>query len=98
MKLYKTVNWLSAEKSLREQGITETTVVTLRKKYFFSDQNVDQNDFAQLNLLYAQVGVVVLYHLVVMVFIIITFLLRVLSRNCLLFRFYKNRICTLQIR
>ena len=56
-KLCKIVKWLSAEKSLREQGITETTVVTLRKKYFFSDQNVDKNDFAQLNLLYVQAGV-----------------------------------------
>ncbi|KAL5468796.1 hypothetical protein EMCRGX_G029916 [Ephydatia muelleri] len=52
--LGEALNWLSAEKSLREQGITETTVVTLRNKHFFSDQNVDQNDFAQLNFLYAQ--------------------------------------------
>ena len=49
------VKWLKAEKSLREQGLTETTVVMLRKKYFFSDQNVDQNDTVQLNLLYVQI-------------------------------------------
>ena len=68
MKIYKTVNWLSAEKSLREQGITETTVVTLRNKHFFSDQNVDQNDFAQLNFLYAQAGTVLLCLVIVCIF------------------------------
>ena len=48
------VNWLNTEKSLREQGIEETVVLTLRKKFFFSDQNVDRNDPVQLNLLYVQ--------------------------------------------
>ena len=50
-----TVNWLNPDKSLREQGITETAILTLRKKFFFSDQNVDRNDPIQLNLLYVQV-------------------------------------------
>ena len=68
MKIYKTVNWLSAEKSLREHRITKTTVVTLRKKYFFSDQNVDQNDFAQLNFLYAQADTVLLCLVIVCIF------------------------------
>ena len=48
------VNWLNPDKSLREQGITETAILTLRKKFFFSDQNVDRNDPIQLNLLYVQ--------------------------------------------
>ena len=51
------VNWLNKDKSLREQGIDETQVLTLRKKLFFSDQNVDCNDPVQLNLLFVQVCV-----------------------------------------
>lgn len=31
-------------------------MLTLRKKFFFSDQNVDRNDPVQLNLLYVQVA------------------------------------------
>ena len=53
------VNWLNKDKSLREQGIDETQVLTLRKKLFFSDQNVDCNDPVQLNLLFVQVCVCV---------------------------------------
>ena len=49
------VNWLNPEKSLREQGIEESSTLTLRRKYFFSDQNIDCNDPIQLNLLYVQV-------------------------------------------
>lgn len=49
------MNWLNPDKSLREQGIEETVVLTLRKKFFFSDQNVDRNDPIQLNLLFVQV-------------------------------------------
>ena len=50
------VNWLNPDKSLREQGIEETSMLTLRKKFFFSDQNVDRNDPIQLNLLFVQVS------------------------------------------
>ena len=46
--------WLNTEKSLREQGIEETNVLTLRRKLFFSDQSIDRNDPVQLNLLYIQ--------------------------------------------
>ena len=49
-----TVNWLKAEESLCEQGILETDVLTLRKKFFVSDQNVHCNDPVHLNLLYIQ--------------------------------------------
>ena len=52
---FHTVNWLNPDKSLREQGIEETSMLTLRKKFFFSDQNVDRNDPIQLNLLFVQV-------------------------------------------
>eukprot|EP00731_Ephydatia_muelleri_P016952 Em0010g50a len=48
------VNWLNSDKSLREQGISETAVLTLRKRFFFSDQNVDRNDPVQLNLIYCR--------------------------------------------
>ncbi|TPX31993.1 hypothetical protein SmJEL517_g04801 [Synchytrium microbalum] len=46
--------WLNAEKTLREQGFTENDSVLLKKKFFFSDQNIDRNDPVQLNLLYNQ--------------------------------------------
>ena len=49
-----TVNWLNMDKSLCEQGIEESTLLTLRKKFFFSDKNVHSNDPVQLNLLYVQ--------------------------------------------
>jgi len=47
--------WLNPEKSLREQGVDENEVLVLKKKFFFSDQNIDRNDPIQLNLLYVQV-------------------------------------------
>jgi len=50
--------WLAPEKSLREQGVDENEIVVLKKKFFFSDQNIDRNDPVQLNLLYVQVCVV----------------------------------------
>lgn len=48
------MNWVNTTKLLHEQGIEETTILTLRKKFFFSDVNVDLNDPIQLNLLYYQ--------------------------------------------
>ena len=48
------VNWLKTEESLCEQGIVATAALTLRKKFFVSDQNVHCNDPVQLNLLYVQ--------------------------------------------
>lgn len=41
-------------KTLREQGIDENETVLLRRKYFFSDGNVDSRDPVQLNLLFVQ--------------------------------------------
>ncbi len=42
---------------LREQGLYRDSVeLTLRKKYFFSDEDVGANDPVQLHLLYTQVG------------------------------------------
>lgn len=49
------VNWLVSEKTLREQGVSETTVVTLRKRFFVSDLNLDQGDSVKLNVAYTQV-------------------------------------------
>ncbi|KNC74224.1 hypothetical protein SARC_13223, partial [Sphaeroforma arctica JP610] len=46
--------WLNHDKTLREQGAGENDSVRLRKKFFFSDQNVDRNDPVQLNLMYVQ--------------------------------------------
>jgi len=48
------VEWLDHSKTLREQGIDPAETLLLRRKYFFSDQNVDARDPIQLNLLYVQ--------------------------------------------
>ena len=42
------------EKSLCEQGVEESAILTLRKKFFLSDQNVHCNDPVELHLLYVQ--------------------------------------------
>jgi talin len=49
------VNWVDPSKTLREQGIDEGERVLLRRKFFFSDGNIDSHDPVQLNLLYVQV-------------------------------------------
>ncbi|KAJ3220116.1 Talin-1 [Dinochytrium kinnereticum] len=46
--------WLNPEITLREQGIGDADGVILKKKFFFTDQNIDRNDPIQLNLLYNQ--------------------------------------------
>ena len=51
-----TVNWLDHSKTFREQGIDKEETLLLRRKFFFSDQNVDARDPVQLNLLYVQVS------------------------------------------
>ena len=51
------VNWLDHSKTLREQGIDLNETLLLRRKFFFSDQNVDARDPVQLNLLYVQVRI-----------------------------------------
>ncbi|XP_046398722.1 talin-1 isoform X1 [Ischnura elegans] len=48
------VNWIDPSKTLREQGIDESETVLLRRKFFFSDQNIDSRDPVQLGLLYVQ--------------------------------------------
>lgn len=50
----KGTTWLNPDKTLREQLILETDTVLLKKKFFFSDQTIDQNDPIQLGLLYNQ--------------------------------------------
>ena len=49
------MNWVDHGKTLREQGIEENEILLLRRKYFFSDRNIDSRDPVQLNLLYVQV-------------------------------------------
>ncbi|KAJ3049223.1 Talin-1 [Rhizophlyctis rosea] len=46
--------WLNPERTLREQGLTEADAIILKKKFFFTDQNIDRNDPVQLNLMYNQ--------------------------------------------
>ena len=48
------LNWVDHAKTLREQGIDEDETLLLRRKFFFSDQNIDSRDPVQLNLLYVQ--------------------------------------------
>ncbi|KAI6238292.1 BMA-TLN-1, isoform b [Aphelenchoides fujianensis] len=48
------IHWVDQSKTLREQQIGEHEELTLRRKYFFSDTNVDTRDPVQLNLLYLQ--------------------------------------------
>ena len=49
------IHWLTSSETLRQQGIIDTnTPVILRRKFFYSDANVEQHDPVQLNLLYEQ--------------------------------------------
>lgn len=48
------LDWLDHNRSLREQGVDEKATLLLRRKYFFSDQNIDARDPIQLHLLYVQ--------------------------------------------
>lgn len=48
------LNWIDHSKTLREQGVDEEETLLLRRKFFFSDQNIDSRDPVQLNLLYVQ--------------------------------------------
>ncbi|XP_056089203.1 talin-1 isoform X1 [Rhinichthys klamathensis goyatoka] len=48
------LNWLDHGRTLREQGVEEFEMLLLRRKFFYSDQNVDSRDPVQLNLLYVQ--------------------------------------------
>merc|ERR1719204_542363 len=54
------VNWVDHSKTLREQGITEEDVLLLKRKYFYSDANIDDRDPIQLNLLYEQAKLAIL--------------------------------------
>ena len=40
-------------KTLREQGITEEDVLLLKRKYFYSDANIDDRDPIQVNILHS---------------------------------------------
>ncbi|XP_068191109.1 talin-2a [Antennarius striatus] len=48
------LNWLDHGRTFREQGVDENETLLLRRKFFYSDQNVDSRDPVQLNLLYVQ--------------------------------------------
>ena len=39
--VFPPVNWVDHSKTLREQGVDETELLLLRRKYFYSDANVD---------------------------------------------------------
>ncbi|UXI17836.1 polycomb complex protein BMI-1 [Sarcoptes scabiei] len=48
------MNWIDHSKTLEEQGIGPNTTLIFRRKFFYSDQNVDSRDPMQLHLLYVQ--------------------------------------------
>uniref|UniRef100_A0A3B3DG12 Talin 2a n=1 Tax=Oryzias melastigma TaxID=30732 RepID=A0A3B3DG12_ORYME len=48
------LNWLDHSRTFREQGVDDNEILLLRRKFFYSDQNVDSRDPVQLNLLYVQ--------------------------------------------
>jgi len=48
------LEWVDHAKTLSEQGIGEDETLLLRRKFFFSDYNIDSRDPVQLNLLYVQ--------------------------------------------
>jgi talin len=50
-----TLMWVSPTQTLRQQALLDSSVVlTLRKKLFFTDENVNSNDPVQLHLLFVQ--------------------------------------------
>jgi talin len=49
------IAWLDHSKTLRQQNVDpETSNLILKRKFFFSDKNIDTRDPVQLNLLYVQ--------------------------------------------
>ena len=48
------LNWVDLSKTLKQQGIDDDETLLLRRKFFYSDQNIDSRDPVQLNLLYVQ--------------------------------------------
>jgi talin len=50
--------WLNPTLSLHENGVPENAVLILKKKFFFSDANIDRSDPVQLHLLYIQVSII----------------------------------------
>lgn len=54
LKTDEDINWINPGASLREQGIDEQEGVLLKRKFFFSDGNIDTHDPIQLNLLYVE--------------------------------------------
>ncbi|KAG9508712.1 Talin-1, partial [Fragariocoptes setiger] len=54
LKTDEDLAWLDHSKTLDENGVSEHDACILRRKFFYSDQNVDSRDPVQLNLLYVQ--------------------------------------------
>ncbi|GAV00254.1 hypothetical protein RvY_11131 [Ramazzottius varieornatus] len=46
--------WVNQSQTLLDQGIEDGDILLLKRRYFYSDQNVDGRDPVQLNLLYIQ--------------------------------------------
>eukprot|EP00013_Stygamoeba_regulata_P005570 CAMPEP_0177638538 /NCGR_PEP_ID=MMETSP0447-20121125/5541_1 /TAXON_ID=0 /ORGANISM="Stygamoeba regulata, Strain BSH-02190019" /LENGTH=2427 /DNA_ID=CAMNT_0019140505 /DNA_START=274 /DNA_END=7558 /DNA_ORIENTATION=+ len=47
-------DWLSSTGTIHEQGVAEDALLVLRKRFFYTDANVDTSDPMQLHLLYVQ--------------------------------------------
>ena len=48
------VHWVDQSKTLMQQSVDDNETLLLKRRYFYSDQNVDTQDPVQLNLLYVQ--------------------------------------------
>jgi talin len=52
--VFLALKWLNPDKTMPEQGLEDVDVVVLKKKFFYSDQNIDRNDAIQVNLVFVQ--------------------------------------------
>jgi talin len=47
--------WLNGNTCLDEQAVTQESLIVLKKKFFFSDAQIDKDDPVSLHLLFVQV-------------------------------------------
>ena len=56
-------NWVDHSKTLREQGIVETEILTIKRKLFIGNEgNEDIDNPIQRNMQYEQVRILIQFH------------------------------------
>ena len=56
-------NWVDHSRTLREQGIVETEILTIKRKLFIGDEgNEDIDNPIQRNMQYEQVRILIQFH------------------------------------